>query len=164
MAWEPGATIKVIVAVPVLYPFAGFLPTTCALPIVNLPSKKVTAPPVAAFLLVVTVAVRIIFCFTFAGLGATERVMALTEVGVHETGDCSAASVEQNRDRPAIGSRNNFSRRRNTLSFISDLVEGNVNCPKIERPFRDCEPCNSLLDMPRGQIVSLERRRGLCPH
>jgi hypothetical protein len=44
-----------------LYSFAAFLPTTCALPNDNLPSKKVTVPPVAAFLLVVTVAVKVIF-------------------------------------------------------------------------------------------------------
>ena len=69
--------IKVKVAMPVLYPLAGFLPTTWALLSGILLSKKVTVPPVAALLLVLTLAVSVTFSFTFAGLGLTESVMAL---------------------------------------------------------------------------------------
>jgi len=82
-------------AVPVLYPFAGFLPTTCALPNGNLPSKNVTVPPVAALLLVVTFAVRVIFSFTFAGLGATDSVTALPDAG---TAAGMADSTDATRD------------------------------------------------------------------
>src|SRR5580658_6452451 len=103
--------IKVRVAVPVVYPFAGFAPTTCALPSGILPSKNVTVPPVAAFLSVVTVAVMVIFCFTLPDLGLTKSVMALPGGGTGETGDSSATSAEQNRERAATGSTNNFNRQ-----------------------------------------------------
>ncbi len=110
MAWEPGATIKVVVAVPVLYPFAGFLPTTCALPKGALPSKNVTVPPVAALLLVVTVAVIVIFPFTLAGLGETERAMVLTEARPDKIGDSWAVSAAQNKERPATRTAGSFNR------------------------------------------------------
>ena len=110
-----------------MYPFAGFLPTTCALPNGNLPSKKVTVPPVADFVLVVTAAVRVTFSLTFTGLGATASVIALTDAGA-DVGNVAWATAAGDRilekTNPTSSTTGNLNRHNSRLTFIFYLGKG----------------------------------------
>jgi hypothetical protein len=74
----------------------------------------------------VTVAVKVIFSFTFAGLGVTMSAIALTDAGtVAGSADCATATTDNiEKPKPATSTNGNVNRHKDTLSFISYLGKG----------------------------------------